>query len=140
MRLLNAAKDGGPSSPVDAFFAFEIKRVGSLALLRFNKGGREAFHTHAFAALTWFLWGDLKEQRFDGSVRTYRRSIFPKVTPRNCNHRVVARTTSWCLTIRGPWADTWTEDENGTRTIFGWGRRVLARFSSPTAQGGDDAR
>ena len=36
MKLLNKAKDGGSESPVDAYFLFENKHVGSIALLKFN--------------------------------------------------------------------------------------------------------
>lgn len=127
MKLFQKAKDGGPASPVDAFFLFESKRWGSVALLRFNEGGREAFHTHAFNALTWFLWGDLLEERFDGGTHRYRRSPMPKYTPMSNNHRVKALQTSWCLTIRGPWRSWWTEDQDGTRTYFTWGRKVTAK-------------
>lgn len=52
-------KDGGPESPVDAYFLVELKGLFSIALLKFNKGCREAFHSHAFDAWTWFLSGDL---------------------------------------------------------------------------------
>ena len=132
MKILKWSKDGGPESPVDAFFIVEIKSLFSVALLRFNKGGREAFHTHAFNAWTWFLWGDLVEEELLWSFeepwpRRYFRSIFPKVTPRTKNHRVVANETSWCFTIRGPWSDTWTEDTETHYTVLTHGRRIVER-------------
>jgi hypothetical protein len=127
MRTIQKAKDGGPKSPVDAFFLVEIKWLFSIALLRFNIGGREEFHTHAFHALTWFLWGGLVEEEYRAETPyRYRRSLWPKFTPRSKNHRVRADKTSWCLTLRGPWAKTWTEHtEAGSKTTFGWGRRIL---------------
>lgn len=125
MRLLAKTKDGGPKSPVEAYFLFELKSIGSIALLKFNKGGREEFHTHAFNALTWFICGNLKEEMYKGNKKRYRRSIFPKITLRNHNHRVIADKTSWCLTMRGPWKNTWTEDSNDSTTIFTHGRQVL---------------
>lgn len=125
MRILSRAKDGGPESPVDAFFLFEIKTIGSVALLRFNRGSREAFHTHAFHALTWFIWGDMVEEDIDGALHVYRHSLLPKFTPRSKNHRVRAYRTSWCFTIRGPWADIWTETRNGVTTRLTHGRRKV---------------
>lgn len=124
------AKDGGPRSPVDAFFLFEIKSFCSVALLRFNEGGREEYHTHAFNAATWFLWGDLVEEEFNGNRTRYRRSLFPKITRRSKNHRVVANRPSWCFTIRGPWAYLWTEDCKATKTtrVLTWGRRTISTF------------
>lgn len=127
MKILKRSKDGGPDSLVDAFFLVESKRLGSIALLRFNVGGREAFHTHAFNAFTWFLWGELLEQDIDGSFRSYTRSVVPKITLRSKNHRVRAYKTSWCFTIRGPWSRTWTEDTDTEHTVLTHGRNVIER-------------
>lgn len=127
MKFFKRSKDGGPESPVDALFLVEIKSLFSVALLRFNPGCREAYHTHAFNALTWFISGDMVEQDTDGSFRPYSRSFLPKFTPRNKNHRVRAYTTSWCLTVRGPWAKTWTEDTETHHTVLTHGRQIVER-------------
>ena len=77
MKLFSKCKDGGKESPVDAYFLIECKGLFfSVALLKFNKGGREAYHTHAFDAYTWFLKGDLVEEDVSGEQYTYKRSIF----------------------------------------------------------------
>ncbi len=130
MRLLRKTKDGGPSSPVDAFFLVEIKGLFSVALLKFNKGGREQFHTHAFNAITWFLSGRLTEEDMDGSKYQYSNSLMPKYTPKLKNHRVIAGEDSWCLTIRGPWSRMWSEYDPSTKeiTIFGHGRVVIQKI------------
>lgn len=125
MKFFSKSKDGGPDSPVDAFFLFEIKCIGSVALLCFNQGAREAFHTHAFNALTWFISGDMVEETIDGSFKPYRRSLLPKFTSRANNHRVRAYKTSWCFTIRGPWRNTWTEDTEDATLILTHSRKVL---------------
>jgi hypothetical protein len=127
MRILSLSKDGGPDSPVDGFFLIEIKSLFSIVLLRFNEGGREAFHTHAFNALTWFLAGDMEEEDIDGYFHFYQRSLIPKYTPRSKNHRVWANRTSWCLSIRGPWNSTWTEDTDTHHTVLTHGRKVVER-------------
>lgn len=127
MKILKWSKDGGPESPVDAFFIVEIKSLFSVALLRFNKGGREAFHTHAFNAWTWFISGDLVEEDINGEFHIYERNILPKITRRTKNHRVIADRTSWCITVRGTWAKTWTEDTETHHTVLTHGRRILER-------------
>lgn len=127
MRFLSKAKDGGPNSPVDAYFLFEIKPIGSVALLKFNKGSREAFHTHAFTALTWFLWGDMTEENINGTKRKYSWNIIPKITRKLNNHRVIAHKTSWCLTVRGPWKRTWTETHKNDTITLTHGRKVVEK-------------
>lgn len=125
MRLFQKAKDGGPESPVDAYFLFEIKSLMSVAILKFNQGSREAFHTHAFHALTWFIKGDLVEEDINGEYHIYERSLLPKVTKRSKNHRVIADKDSWCLTIRGPWCKVWTEDTDEKTTVLTHGRKIV---------------
>jgi quercetin dioxygenase-like cupin family protein len=126
MRLFCKTKDGGKASPVDGYFLFEIKPLCSVVLLKFNSGGREAFHTHAFNAYTWFLSGSLREEKYDGSYYEYTRGVLPKHTPRENNHRVVAGRDSWCLSVRGPWTDTWTENTETKKTTLTHGRRVVS--------------
>jgi len=128
MKFLTKTKDGGPESPVDAYFLFEIRSLCSVALLKFNKGCREAHHTHAFNAFTWFISGDMYEEKlYNGNLEytPYNRSFLPKITRREKNHRVIADKTSWCFTIRGPWNKTWTEDHNGVITTLTHGRIVI---------------
>ena len=126
MNILSRRKDGGIKSPVDAYFLFEFKSLGSIALLKFNKGGREEFHNHAFNAWTWFLGGRLLEEDVSGKAYQYRTGWKPKFTPKNKNHRVIALEDSYCLTIRGRWDREWTEysREHDTTTVFSWGRKV----------------
>lgn len=116
MRFLTKTKDGGPDSPVDGYFLIEIKGLFSIVLLKFNKGRRDVYHSHAFNALTWFLRGDMLEEISEEvGCRTwlrfipYRRSFIPKVTKRDRLHRVEAHRDSWCLSLRGPWTDQWKE-------------------------------
>lgn len=126
-QFFSKAKDGGPKSPVNGYFLFEIKNFASIALLKFNKGCREEYHTHAFNAFTWFVCGSLIEENIDGSKYIYKQSIFPKITLKNKNHRVFANKDSWCFTIRGPWDKTWTEtSENLDKiTILTNGRNIV---------------
>lgn len=127
IKLLTKCKDGGPESPVDAYFLIEWKSVFSVALLIFNKGKREAYHTHAFNALTWFIRGDLEEQQFGCPLKKYKRSFLPKITKKDNLHRVKAYKDSWCITLRGPWQKTWTEycEVNNRVTVLTHGRKIV---------------
>lgn len=127
MKYLTKCKDGGSKSPVDAYFLVECKGLFSIALLKFNKGRREEFHTHAFDAFTWFLSGELEEEDVNGEKYSYKRGFLPKFTRKCKNHRVKAVETSWCFTLRGAWEDTWTEysSKTGNTTVFSWGRSVV---------------
>lgn len=131
MRILQATPDGGRDSPVRAYFLFEIKGLCSVALLRFNSGSRDNFHSHAFNAWTWFLRGSMYEERvYRGQGikrRNYKFSLKPKFTSRHNLHRVVARCKSWCLTIRGPWSKTWTEltPDHDTLITLTHGRKIV---------------
>lgn len=133
MRFFYKGKDGGPDSPVTGYWLIEIKSLFSIVLLRFNKGTRENFHSHAFNALTWFIKGDLLEERIwvgdevGGESTKYKRRLIPKITKRDNLHRVHAKNTSWCLSIRGPWSKTWVEynQKEGGFIILTNGRRVV---------------
>jgi len=128
MKFMSKAKDGGPDSPVTAFFILEMKPFFTIAILKFNKGSREQFHTHAFNAYTWLLKGHMLEETIDNSLYTYQKSLVPKYTPCSKNHRVIAHTNSYCLTLRGPWSKTWQEYDSSLNktTAFTHGRKVVS--------------
>jgi hypothetical protein len=111
MKFFFKAKDGGPESKVTGYWLFESKRFGSIALLRFDYGSREAFHTHAFDAISWVLKGKLKERVKDEKDSIYYSpSLKPIITPRERFHRVFGMApVTWALTFRGPWFPRWKE-------------------------------
>lgn len=127
-------KDGGPDSPVDAYFLIEVKGLFSLAILKFREGRRESFHSHAFNALTWFIAGDLEEETLDGIKTKYKRSLLPKVTKKQNMHRVKAFRDSWCITLRGPWGECWSEYNEDTNevTILTNSRKVVFKYQRPS--------
>jgi len=134
-------KDGGPDSNVTGYWLIEWKRVFSIALLRFSDGVRDAYHSHAFNAVSWLLSGQLEEERVwpmmraDGLVSDYfnliETKVFnpglkPIVTTRDNLHRVRSNGVSWALTFRGPWAKTWKEKfDDGREVTLTDGRRIL---------------
>lgn len=117
MRLLEWAKDGGKDSNVNGFYVIEIKPAFSIILLKFSEGSREAFHSHAFNALSWILKGSFVERLISGGQRKYKPSVKPKVTKRETFHKVFSKGTTWVLTLRGPWKKTWKEYSPASKTF-----------------------
>jgi len=127
MKILTAMKDGGPKSHVTGFFLVEIKSLFSVVLLRFAQGTREAFHSHAFNALTFWLRGSVMEEHTTGLYRMWMPGDV-KYTPRNCFHKVDSLFgNSWALSFRGPWAKTWKEylQEEDKFVTLTHGRKIV---------------
>jgi hypothetical protein len=125
MKFLSKCKDGGPESPVTAYVLVEIKSLFSVMLLHFS-GTREAFHSHAFNALTLWLSGSAIERFPRGRTRLWKAGEF-KYTPRECFHRVEPQPGTWALSIRGPWAAMWQEVKGKTLTTLGHGRKIVVQ-------------
>jgi hypothetical protein len=116
MKFLETTKDGGAESTVWAHWLVEIKSLFSVALLRFEDGTRDAFHSHAFDCVSWVLRGELQEEviREGHEVLPYpavvhRPALLPIITRRSTYHRVRSVGRTWVLTFRGPWSKTWRE-------------------------------
>lgn len=135
MRILSKAPDGGENSGVTAYFLIEIKGLFSVALLRFNKGSRDAYHSHAFNALTWWLRGSVTEETLIEDACHFRLlpwykkdftpSLKPKFTPKRLIHKIVAKETTWALTFRGPWDNTWKEVRPEGEVTLTHGRKEI---------------
>lgn len=109
MKNLMFTKDGGPESKVWGLYLIEIKSLLSVVLLRFEDGSREAYHNHAFNALSWVLKGRLREEQRNGCVRHFLPSLRPIFTGRENFHQVRSTGRTWVLSFRGPWRDRWNE-------------------------------
>ena len=132
MKLFSKAPDGGKGSGVTGYFLIEAKSAFSLVLLHFAKGTREAFHEHAFNAVTLWLKGRVREHLLDlfdyeheAEVRTFHAGQV-KFTPRSCFHKIEALESTWALSIRGPWVDRWREYRNGRLVTLSHGRKVVS--------------
>jgi len=127
-RIFYTKPDGGNDSGVTGYFLIEWKILFSIGVLKFNQGSREAYHSHAFNAFTWWICGRAVEQRIEEDgiyIKWYERSWKPKYTPRENLHRVYVYWTSWAFTIRGPWEDTWKEYKGGVETTLTHGRKIV---------------
>lgn len=109
MKIFEKGTDGGNKSNVTGYWLIEAKSLFSIVFLRFGKGSRESYHSHAFNALTWFIYGEVIEQFRDKKAINWKPSLKPKYTPRDCYHKVFAKETTYALCIRGPWSKTWKE-------------------------------
>ena len=125
-KICKVSHDGGKNSGVTGYWLIEWKPVFSIVLLKFNKGTRDAFHEHAFNAVTFWLKGFVVEEYKDGSTpRKWTPSIIPKYTPRSNFHRIRAVETSWALCFRGPWKKTWKESLGDEVYTLTHGRRKV---------------
>jgi hypothetical protein len=130
MKFLSYGKDGGPDSTVWGYWLVEIKRLFSIALLCFENGSRDAYHSHAFNAVSWVLKGQLREQEIDPEthgigLRGYTPSLRPIITKRSTMHKVTSVGRTWVLSFRGPWNDVWHELKDGRDITLTHGRQEL---------------
>lgn len=128
MKFLSWGKDGGPESPVDGFYIVEIKPLFSIVLLKFNVGVREAFHSHAFNAITLWWKGWVSEEIQISRSHTLQRCWLAgdiKYTSRKHMHRIEALSPAYALSFRGPWVDTWQEFKDGKYITLTHGRKVV---------------
>ena len=130
MKFLFKSKDGGQESKVTGYWLIECKSLFSIVLLRFDMGSREAFHNHAFNAVSWVLSGLLSERMKDGPVGIYNYwpSLKPIYTSRDRMHRVFGMAEkSWVLSFHGPWNKTWREwlPNEGKEITLTNGRKVV---------------
>ena len=142
MKFMSVGKDGGPESPVTAFYILEIKSLFSIVVLKFNPGCRENYHSHAFNAYTWWLKGRAEEHILKSDdqtmkyeevgVKVWTPSWYPKYTPREHHHKIAVDEPTYALSFRGPWQDSWWEyDPAGENTILlTHGRKIVAKCSN----------
>lgn len=125
-RFFYTKPDGGLESGVTGYFLVEWKPFFSIGLLHFKKGSREAFHSHAFNAVTFWLKGSVTEVKFPTRDRaSFSAGLKPKYTPRENFHKVIAHDDTYALTFRGPWLDYWYEFKQGNHLILTHGRKVI---------------
>ena len=126
MKFLTVTKDGGEESTVWAYWLVEIKSLFSVAVLVFENGSRDAYHSHAFNCVSWLLCGRLMEEFVDGNIKWYWPSLaFPIITRRDTFHKVTSTGRSVVLTFRGPWASKWKEHVDGREITLTHGRKVV---------------
>lgn len=124
-RFFYIKPDGGKDSGVKAYFLLEWKKFFSIGILHFKKGTREAYHNHAFNALTWWIKGKVTEIKLDGEQKDFKPSIKPKFTSRDNFHKVLAHEDTFAITFRGPWNDSWKEYRKDKYVTLTHGRKEI---------------
>ena len=110
MKFFKKMKDGGSESTVTGYWLIEAKNLFSVVLLKFEGESREAYHSHAFNAISWVIFGGVTEHLWKGPSRQFKPSLKPKITRRNVCHKVKSdKGVSYLLSLRGPWSETWKE-------------------------------
>lgn len=127
MLFLHKGKDGGSESNVTGYWLIEIKWLFSIVLLQFKEGTREAYHNHAFNAVSWILKGELLEYVLkDEDTVVLKPSFIPVITRRNRFHKVYGRTPmTWAISFRGPWKNKWNEFINNNFVTLTHGRKLV---------------
>lgn len=129
-RLFYIKPDGGKESGVTGYFLIEWKAFFSIGILHFKEGSREAFHSHAFNAFTFWLKGEVTEVKYPSKEsKRFSAGLKPKYTPRTNCHKVVAHKDTYALTFRGPWVDFWREVRKDAHVVLTHGRRVIGRVA-----------
>jgi hypothetical protein len=131
VRFFSKAADGGKDSGVTGYFLIEIKPLFSIVLLHFRKGTRDAYHSHAFNAWTWWIKGSVIEHVLRiGDLGFYQKNRFRsgdlKYTTRANMHKVEALEDTWALSLRGPWVDRWQEFRFGKLVTLTHGRKEVS--------------
>jgi hypothetical protein len=131
MKLMTWRKDGGQKSRVHGFFVVEIKSLFTIVILHFYPGTRDAYHSHAFGAVSWLFTGRLNECAITTNnkteIKTYTPSLLPIWTPRSRLHQVESVGHSWALSFRGPWTHMWNEiTEDREAITLTHGRKVVS--------------
>ena len=108
MKVLFKSKDERPDSNITGYWLIESKKLFSIVLLCFDRGSREAYHNHAFNAISWVLSGRLNERiRYGDQGYTdiiLNPSLKPIYTSKDRMHKVTGLAEkTWVLSFRGPW-------------------------------------
>ena len=114
---------------VQQYVIFECKYLFSIIIFYFEKssGSQDRYHTHAFNALSFKLFGEYTEFELlnedDGEFKKNRRTLFFKYFPRDSYHKIGESSGCVTLLISGPWNKTWKEFKNNKVTEYNWNRK-----------------
>lgn len=130
--LLHLNKFTFGDQPVSQFVVFEWKYLFSIIFFYFHKstGAQDRFHTHAFNAISFKLFGRYDEHVLetinDGQYYYIEsRTQFIKYFPRERFHRIGNSNGCMTLLLSGPWKKEWKEYKDGIITDYSWGRKKV---------------
>ena len=115
---------------VSQFVLFEWKLLGSMIIFYFHKskGPQDRFHTHAFNALSFKVFGEYEEHilidESTGEFKALKRTQFFKYFPRDSYHKIGNGTGCMTILFSGPWKKTWKEYIDGRVIHYSWNRKT----------------
>ena len=118
---------------VRQYTVFENKYLFSIIFYKWNVVDQIRFHTHAFNAYAFLLWGTYDEKvltRYGISDRTVDQWLKPRYLPKNYCHCIgYAKPNTMTLVITGKWQDTWREyfPDTDTWVTYSWGRNKIKK-------------
>ena len=113
---------------VSQFVIFECKWLFSIIVFYFHKseGTQDRYHTHAFNALSFKLFGKYNEYVLDdeitGKYHIQERKNVIQYFPRDSYHMIGNSTGCSTILFSGPWNKTWKEYKNGEILHYNWNR------------------
>jgi len=113
---------------VSQFVIFECKWLFSIIFFYFHKSdsSQDRYHTHAFNALSFKLWGKYTEylllDESSGAFRVRQRTNIFQFFPRDSYHKIGDSNGCCTMLLSGPWKNNWKEWINGTVVHYTWGR------------------
>ena len=113
---------------ISQFVIFECKYLFSIIIFYFHKtdSSQDRFHTHAFNAISFKLFGEYSEYILDseisGNYHIDRRTQVFKYFPRDSYHKIGNSTGCCTILFSGPWKKTWKEYINGQILNYTWNR------------------
>jgi hypothetical protein len=116
---------------VSQFVIFECKYFFSIIIFYFHKsnGTQDRFHTHAFNAISFKLFGKYDEyiliDEGTGSFTKRTRDKFLVFFPRDSYHKIGNSTGCATLLISGPWKSQWRECIDGKIITYNWNRKEM---------------
>jgi len=117
------------TQPVSQFVVFESKYLFSIIFFYFHKsnGEQDRYHTHAFNALSFKLFGSYEEHCLVNKVpETFtikRRKSFFKFFPRDSYHKIAKSNGCCTILLSGPWKKEWEEFLDNKTYKYNWNRK-----------------
>lgn len=110
------------------FVLFEHKKLFGVIFFYFKGGQQDRFHTHAFNAISFKLWGTYTEgiyNQITKSVTYEKRTSIVKYFPRDSYHSI--NNSDGCCTVlfQGPWEKNWKELKDGKEINLTWHRKEM---------------
>jgi hypothetical protein len=114
---------------VSQFVLLEIKYLFSIVFFYFHKsdGFQDRFHTHAFNAISFKLFGKYDEHILinekTGEYNIRKRNNIIQYFPKDTYHRIAKSTGCMTVLFSGPWRKKWKEYIDGQVFHYTWGRK-----------------